>query len=72
MVSRRKGYACTEKALPDVLGFDDVRIGDGARVTLGVADRVVRVWVDGRLVARVPHADEPNITKTSAPSATPS
>ncbi len=30
------------------------------RVALGVADRMIRVWVDGSLVARVPHADEKN------------
>ncbi len=40
--------------------IDDLRLGDGARVTLGVADRVARVWLDGRLVARVPHKDIEN------------
>jgi signal peptidase I len=34
--------------------------GGSFRLAMGVADRVVRVWVDGRLVARVPHADEAN------------
>lgn len=30
------------------------------RIGLGVADRMIRVWQNGRLVARVPHADEKN------------
>jgi signal peptidase I len=40
--------------------IEGVHVGAGKRVTLGVADRVVRIWVDGKLVARVPHADAEN------------
>lgn len=41
--------------------LDAEGLGAGAtRLALGVADRVVRVWRDGRLVARVESADEAN------------
>ena len=45
----------------DRVPVDGVALGRGARrIDLGVADRVVRVWVDGRLAARIAHADEQN------------
>jgi len=53
--ARLRAPGIEEQALPGV-----ALPSGGGRVTLGVADRVVRVWIDGHLVARVPHADETN------------
>ncbi len=56
----------TEACWLEAPGIGRVRVPDaelprdGARVALGVADRVARVWIDGRLVARIQHDDVTN------------
>ena len=58
------GLWLTAPGIDERTKVDDLELetGESVRIGLGVADRMVRVYVNGRRRARIAHADEENHT----------